>query len=224
MKTIASRLPVPFAVRAGCVALVLLPLAGCNNIFLPKHRVLVDAIAAPGLEQKLSGLSYRLIARKSAVANAQEQISVIKACVDAALAGRGMFEAPGNAAPDLFIEVGFGVDTTPRVEAASRETFLQLSARTNPTRSLEKSAGPEIWDVRVAIRGVTGRMEAAMPLLATVASEHIGTDSKLETNIEIPQSSPAVKAVREGAITTLEGKRGAVPGAAGAAVKGVTTR
>ena len=61
-------------------------------------------------------------------------------------------------------------------------------------------------------------------MTATVASERIGTDSKLETNIEIPQSSPAVKAVREGAITTLEGKRGAVPGAAGAAVKGVTTR
>ena len=223
MKSIASRLPGRLSVRAGGVALVLL-LAGCNNIFVPKHRVLVDAIAAPGLEQKFSGLSYRLIARKSAVANAQEQVSVIKACVDAALAGRGMFEAPENAAPDLFIEVAFGVDTTPRVEAASRETFLQLSARTNPARSMEKSTGAEIWDVRVAVRGVTGRMESAMPLLATVASEHIGTDSKLETNIEIPQSSPAVKAVREGAINTLEGKRGAVPGAAGAAVKGVTTR
>ena len=69
MKPIASRLPGRLSVRAGGVALVLL-LAGCNNIFVPKHRVLVDAIAAPGLEQKFSGLSYRLIARKSAVANA----------------------------------------------------------------------------------------------------------------------------------------------------------
>ncbi|MEY4003912.1 MAG: hypothetical protein RLZZ221_8 [Verrucomicrobiota bacterium] len=212
-----------FARVIGAVAATLL-VAGCNTIFTPKHRVLVDAIAAPGVEQKFSGVSYRLIARKSAVANAQEQVSVIKACVDAALGGRGMFEAPANGAPDLFIEVGFGVDTTPRVEAASRETFLQLSARTNPGRSLDKSNGPEIWDVRVAVRGVTGRLESAMPLLATVASEHIGTDSKLETKIEIPQSSPAVKAVREGAISTLEGKSGASPGAAGAAVKGVKTR
>lgn len=198
--------------------------AGCDNIFVPKHRVLVDAIAAPGLEPRFSGVSYRLIARKSAVANAQDQVSVIKACVDAALAGRGMFEAPANGAPDLFIEVGFGVDTTPRVEAASRETFLQLSARSNPGRSLDKSTGPEVWDVRVAIRGVTGRLESAMPLLATAASEHIGTDTKLETKVEIPQSSPAVRAVREGAISTLEGKGGAAAGAAGAAVKGVTTR
>ena len=211
-------------VPAAAALAALLGLAGCNSIFTPKHRVLVDAIAAPGVEQKFSGVSYRLIARKSAVVNAQEQVSVIKACVDAALLGRGMFEAPANAAPDLFIEVGFGIDTTPRVEAASRETFLQLSARTNPGRSFDKSTGPEVWDIRVAVRGITGRMEAAMPLLATVASEHIGTDTKLETKVEIPQSSPAVRAVREGAISTLDGKRGAVPGAANAAVKGVTTK
>jgi hypothetical protein len=211
-------------VPAAAALAALLGLAACNSIFSPKHRVLVDAIAAPGVEQKFSGVSYRLIARKSAVVNAQEQVSVIKACVDAALLGRGMFEAPANAAPDLFIEVGFGIDTTPRVEAASRETFLQLSARTNPGRSFDKSTGPEVWDIRVAVRGITGRMEAAMPLLATVASEHIGTDTKLETKVEIPQSSPAVRAVREGAISTLDGKRGAVPGAANAAVKGVTTK
>jgi hypothetical protein len=223
MKPAFRHLPA-FAACAAVLAVSSLFLAGCNSIFTPKYRVLVDAISAPGVEQKFSGVSYRLIARKSAVASAQEQVTVIKACVDAALLGRGMFEAPANAAPDLFIEVGFGVDTTPRVEAASRETFLQLSARTNPGRSFEKSTGPEIWDVRVAVRGVTGRMESAMPLLATVASEHIGTDTKLETNVEIPQSSPSIRAVRDGAISTLDGKRGAVPGAANAAVKGVTTK
>ena len=56
-----------FARVIGAVAATLL-VAGCNTIFTPKHRVLVDAIAAPGVEQKFSGVSYRLIARKSAVA------------------------------------------------------------------------------------------------------------------------------------------------------------
>jgi hypothetical protein len=201
-----------------------LGLAGCNNVFAPKHRVVVDAIAAPGLAPQFSGKSYRLIAKKSTVANPQVQVSVVKACVDAALGGKGMFEAPANAAPEVFIEVGFGVDATPRVDASTRETFLQLSARSNPTKAFDRGAGPEIWDVRVAVMGVTGRMETAMPLLATVASEYIGTDTKLETKIEIPQNSAAIKAVREGAINTLEGRGAVAPGTGAAAVKPVTTK
>lgn len=199
-------------------------LAGCNNVFAPKHRVFVDSIAAAGIAPQFSGKSYRLLAKKSAVSNPQTQVAVIKACVDAALGGKGMFEAPANAAPELFIEVSFGVDATPRVDAASRETFLQLSARSNPTKAFDRSSGPEVWDVRVSVQGISGRMETAMPLLATVASEYIGTDTKLETKIEIPQNSPAIKAVREGAINTLEGRGTVAPGAGNAAVKPVSTK
>jgi hypothetical protein len=212
---------------------VVLLLVGCNNIFMPKHRVLVDAICAPGFVANLSGTSYRLVAKKSVVSNVAAQISVIKACVDAALTGKGMFEAPPSVAPEIFIEVGFGVDTTPRVDASARESFLQLSARSNPAKALDRGTGPELWDVRVAVLGVTGRMETAMPLLAAVASDYIGTDTKLETRIEIPQNAPAIGAVRATAIKTLEGNAPAASGgrdapkaaaAANAAVKPVTTK
>lgn len=219
-----DRLRHPLALGWPLVAAALLLSAGCANIFVPKHRVLVDAIAAPGLEFKPSGTSYRLVAKKSTVANVQAQVAVIKACVDAALVGKGMFEAPSNVPPDLFIEVGFGVVATPRVDAASRETYLQLAARANASRGVERGTGPELWDVRVAVTGVAGRMETAMPLLAAVASDYLGTDTKLETKIEIPQNAAAIGSVRENAIKALEGKGATpTPAAAGAAVNPVKT-
>lgn len=213
--------------------LVFLLFAGCNSVLTPKHRVLVDAISAPGVPMKASGTSYRLLAKKSTVTNVQAQVAVIKACVDAALAGKGMYEPPANVAPDLFIEVAYGVDATPRVDAASRETFLQLSARANPSKAVDRGTGPELWDVRVSVLGVAGRIETAMPLLSAVAADYIGTDTKLETRIEIPQNSPVIGSVRETAIKTLEGRPAANPNdpsapstaaAANAAVKPVTTR
>jgi hypothetical protein len=183
---------------------------------------LVDAIAAPDLPAPAGGKSYRLLARKSTVTGQQAQVDVIKACVDAALAGKGMFEAPASVPPDLFIEVGFGVAATPRVDAGSRETFLQLAARANASRGIDKGTGPEVWDVRVAVLGVSGRMETAMPLLAAVAADHIGRDTKLETRIEVPQNAPVIGSVREGAIRTLEGGAAPrTPARAGAAVNPV---
>ena len=222
----------PWVLGASCAML----LAGCNNMFTPKYRVLVDSIAAPGVPQP-SGTSYRLLAKKSVVTQVPAQVSVIKACVDAALATKGMFEPPANVAPDVFIEVGYGVDTTPRVDVAARETFLQLSARANPDKSVDRGTGPELWDVRVAVLGHSGRMETAMPLLTAVAVDYMGTDTKLETKIEIPQNSPVIGTVRENAIKTLEGRPAAAPAgatpnpgqpsaaaAANAAVTPVTTK
>ena len=188
--------------------------AGCGNIFVAKHKVLVDAIAAPGYSPAHSGVSYRLLAKKAVVSQTQAQVPVIKACIDAALAGKGMFEPPATAAPDIFIEVSYGVDMTPKVDAAARETFLQLTARANTDKSIDRGAGPELWDVRISVLGVAGRMETAMPLLSSVAADYMGTDSKLEKKIEIPQNSPAIVAVRSTAIKNLESK--AIPdGAAG---------
>jgi hypothetical protein len=186
-------------------ASVLLAGAGCANIFTAKHRVLVDAISAPGAA-KPSGKSYRLLAKKSVVAQATVQIPVVKACVDAALAGQGMFEPPPNVAPDLFIEVGYGTDTTGRLDPASRETYLQLSARENESGGVDRGTGPEVWDVRVAVLGISGRVESAMPLLSAVAANYIATDTHLETKVEIPQNSPMIASVRETAIKSLEAK------------------
>ena len=198
----------------GLGAALLLGASGCGNLFVAKHKVLVDAIAAPGAE-KPTGISYRLLAKKAVVNNVPAQVSVIKACVDAALLNKGMFEPPSNVAPDIFIEVAYGVDQTPKVDASSRETFLQLSARQNTDKGVDRTTGPEIWDVRVAVLGVAGRMETAMPLLCAVASDYMGTDTKLETKIEIPQNAPAIGAVRETAIKALETKASAPKTAAG---------
>lgn len=186
---------------AGCAV----GFVGCGNIFVTKHKVLVDAISAPGAE-KPNGKSYRLVAKKSVVNQGQVQVPVVKACIDAALIGQGMYEPPPNVAPDIFIEVGYGTDTSGRLDPASRETFIQLSARDNPERAIDRGTGPEIWDVRVAVLGLAGRVESAMPLLCAVAANYIATDTKMETKIEIPQNSPMINSVRETAIKSLEAK------------------
>lgn len=187
------------------LVLLLLAAAGCNNVFVPKHRVLVDAIVAPGFD-KTANLSYRLIAKKSTVTNTTMQVPVVKACVDAALNGIGMFEAPPNVPPAIFIEVNYGTDTAGRVEPSMRETFVQLSARANADRGIDRGTGPELWDVRVGVLGISGRVESAMPLLCAVAANHIGTDTKMETKLEIPQNSPLIASVRDTAVKTLESK------------------
>lgn len=185
-------------------------LAGCQNVFVAKQKVLVDAISAPGAT-KPAGQSYRLVGKKTMISQGQAQVPVVKACIDAALASQGMFEPPPNVAPDLFIEVGFGTDASARVDPASRETFLQLSARSNPERSPDRATGSEVWDVRVAVLGLTGRIEGAMPLLSWVAVTYMGTDTHVETKVDIPRNSPEVVAVREGAIKALESKAGPNP-------------
>jgi hypothetical protein len=122
-----------------------------------------------------------------------------------------MFEPPANVAPDLFIEVGYGTDTSGRVDPAARETYLQLSARENADRSVDRGTGPEVWDVRVAVLGIAGRVESAMPLLSAVAANYIATDTHMETKVEIPQNSPMIVAVRENAIKSLEAKAERAP-------------
>lgn len=178
-------------------------LGGGCAVLAPKHRVLVDAIAAPGVV-KPNGKSYRLVAKKSTVAQSQMQVAVVKACIDAALVGAGMFEAPAIAAPDYFIEVGFGTHTGGRVDPSARETFLQLSARDNPTQGINTGTGQELWDVRVAVFGVSGAVESVMPLLAAVAAQNVASDSRFETRLDVPKNAPHVAAVRETAVKSLE--------------------
>lgn len=180
-------------------------LGGCGNMFVPKQRVLVDAIAAPGIP-KLSGQSYRLVARKSVVTSQTAQLPVIAACINSALQMVGMFEAPPKVPSDIFIEVAYGMETAGRVDPSTRETFLKMSARANHGRSLDSTRDEELWDIRVAIAGVAGKMESAMPLLSQVAAVYAGTDTKVETTVQVLQNSPAVAAVREGALKILDAK------------------
>lgn len=178
--------------------------AGCKNPFIARHRILVDSIAAANVE-KPNGKSYRLITRRSVATASPNQVAAVQACVDAALSGIAMFPAPAGSPPELFIEVGWGQDSTPRVDPAARETYLQLSGRSNPQRLLDQPTGSEeIWDTRVAVLGIAGRVESAIPVLASVAANYLATDTKLETKVEVPQNSPSIAAVRDTAIKALE--------------------
>ena len=180
-------------------------LGGCTDLFIAKQTVLVDSISAPGMA-KPTGQSYRLVARKSVVTGQTAQLPVIAACVNSALTMIGLYEAPPKVPSDLFIEVTYGMDTSSRIDPATRESFLQLSARANHGRALEPTREEELWDVRVAIAGVAGRLETAMPLLSQVAATYAGTDTHVETTVQMKPNAPAVVAVRENAIKILETK------------------
>lgn len=188
-------------------------LAGCGNIFVPKHKVTVDAICAAGVE-KPAGKSFRLVAKKTVLAQSPANVGVISACVSAALAHAGMFEAPAIAPPDLLVEVSCGQESAPRADPASRETYLELSARPNRAKVMESSREPEIWNVRVSIQGLTGRIESAMPLLSAVAASYTAADTRFQTMIEVPQNNVSITAVREAALKTLDEKAAAGSAAA----------
>jgi hypothetical protein len=177
--------------------------SGCQSLFAPRYQVLIDAICAPAAE-KPTGKSYRVTVKNAANPAPPARVLVVKACVEAALASVGMFESPPNVAPEIFVEVGYGRDAGTRIDAAVRETFIELSARTNPEHRLDRPSGPEIWNVKTAILGAAGAVETAMPLLASVAVNYLGADTGKETSLEVLQNSPAVEAVRVAAQKALE--------------------
>ena len=200
------------ALLAGVLAAWLL--AGCGNIFVPKHKVTVDAICAAGVE-KPAGKSFRLVAKKTILTQSPADVGVISACVSAALAHAGMFEAPAIAPPDLIVEVSCGQESAPRADPAARETFLELSARPNQGKAMASSREAEIWNVRVSIQGLSGRIESAMPLLSAVAANYTAADTRFQTQIEVPQNNVSITAVREAALRTLDAKAAAAAAAAG---------
>ena len=170
---------------------------GCLDMFVPKIHVLVDAISVPG-GVKPSGKSYKLVARRSVVVNQQQvNVSVVSLCLKAALNLQGMFEAPEKVAPDYFVEVTYGTDPAARTDPMGRESFLELSARANTDRAVDRAHGSEVWNVRTSIRGLTGRFEDAMPVLSTMAATYAGTDTHMEVPVDVPQNSPVVASVRD---------------------------
>jgi hypothetical protein len=179
--------------------------AGCGNLLQPKHKVTVDAICAAGIA-KPAGQSFRLVAKRSILSQGPVNVGVISACVSAALAHAGMFEAPAIAPPDVMIEVSYGQENGPRSDPGSRETYLELSARTNKSKGMQGSVEPEVWNVRVSIQGLVGRIESAMPLLSAVAASYTAMDTRFQTLIEVPQNNASIAAVREAALKTLEAK------------------
>lgn len=192
--------------------------AGCASL-APKYRILIDSITSPGAA-KPSGQSYRLLLVERGGAGTRYAMAkhLVEACVHSSLGTVGMFEAPPNAAPDVFVTATYGVDGAARTDPRGRETFLQLSGRANPERSftVTKSA-PEIWDVRAGFMSGTTNPVSAMPMLAATAVNYIATDTRYETRVEVAQDAPNVKQIREAAIKRVEAAGGTAPPAAAAA-------
>lgn len=195
-------------------------IVGCATLS-PKHRILVDAIASPGAA-KPSGQSFRLTLVERGGAGTRYAMAkhLVEACVVSSLGTVGMFEAPPNSPPDLFITATYGVDGAARSDPHGREAFLQLSGRSNPEKSLTVTkASPEIWDVRAGFMSGTTNPVGAMPMLAATAVNYIASDTKVETRIEVAQNAPNVQQIREAAVKRVEAAGGNVPPAAAAAVE-----
>jgi len=185
---------------------VLAFLSGCSSV--PTHDVAVDAISEG--PQKFSGISYRLIARDPVLAREVVQYNLALTCLNAALAGKGMYASSGNVPPDILIEVDFGEAPTLALPGAPRthELYAQLSARRYradlPARNYR---GDEIWNVRVSVKEIDPGLEHVLPLLIAVATDYAGADHQPDEKVEVADSAPTVVAVR-GAVTAGGDKPG----------------
>jgi hypothetical protein len=189
----------------GAVAAAMLLTTGCETVVGPKQRVGVDAICAVGTT-KPTGKTFRLLEKRTVKAGQPVKSELLAACVAAALVREGMLEAPVGVASDLMIEMNFGVYGGLRADPMMLDTTLELSARSNVARAMDLSTEPEVWNVRASIQGLRGRMERALPLLASVAAGAAATDTKVLTKVEIAENAPAVIAVRDAAVKTLEAR------------------
>lgn len=179
--------------------------SGCESLLIAKRRVMVDALSAPAESLSTAPKSYRLTVNKNLVSHSSLNIAVVAACINAALTGKGLFEAPTGLPSDVFIDVAFGAGVSASGDPKRTEVYLRLAARPNSTKALERSKEDEIWDVKVSIDGVDARRaESAIPLLCVVAADYLGKDTQIEAAVEVPINSPSVKAVREQAMKTLQ--------------------
>jgi hypothetical protein len=180
--------------------------SGCSSV--PTHDVAIDAISDG--PPKFSGVSYRLLARDPVLAREVVEYNLALTCLNAALAGRGMYPSSGNSPPDLLIEVDFGeapmlvLPGTPR----THELYVQLSARRYraelPARNFR---GEELWNVRVSLKEINPALERVIPLLIAVATDYAGTEHQPDNTVEVADSSPTVVAIKN-AVTSSGGKPG----------------
>ncbi len=168
--------------------------AGCSA-FRPAHQVAVDAITGqPGT----GGTSYQFVARDPRSGSHDlSQHGRALACVEAALADKGMFEAPPKTEPDMLIAVDCGIGNhIPRVNAPPVvEKYLHLSARKILDPNTTKTE--ELWNVRVTTTEPDANLDNCLPLLATVAADYAGLDTQVEKTISVLDNSPAVARIKD---------------------------
>lgn len=207
----------------GVIAAALLLTTGCETVVGPRQRVGVDAICESGATKPV-GKTFRLLEKQSVKAGQPVKSEILAACVGAALVREGMVEGAVGAPADLMIEMNLSVQGGLRADPMMLDTVLELSARGNAARALDMSRESEVWNVRVSIQGLRGRMENALPLLASVAAGAAATDTKVLTKMEVAENAPAVSAVRGAAVKTLEARavaRGESAANASAALRAV---
>ena len=192
-------------IECGVVAAAVLLTTGCGTVVGPKQRVGVDAICAVGAT-KPTGKTFRLLEKRTVKAGQPVKSEILTACVAAALVREGMVETAVGAPADLVIEMNLSVQGGLRADPMMLDTVLELSARGNAARAIEGAREPEVWNVRASIQGLRGRMENALPLLASVAAGAAATDTKVLTKMEVAENAPAVIAVRDAAVKTLEAR------------------
>ena len=168
--------------------------SGCSN-FKASHQVAVDAITG---QLGTGGTSYQFVARDPrAGGHDLSQHGRALACVEAALADKGMFEAPPKTQPDMLISVDYGIGNhIPMVNGPPAiEKYLHLSARKIVDAATMKTE--ELWNVRVTTSEPNPNLDNCLPLLATVAADYAGLDTQVEKTVTILDSSPAVARIRD---------------------------
>jgi hypothetical protein len=180
---------------AQLVAFAVFPLAavlsGCSA-FAVKQSVRVDAIASTKAVAR--GSSFILAVRNPAlVKEANTHIRAL-AAVTAALESKGQFLAPDRTDPQYVVEVDYGIGSSIQQAYSGpiQEKFLSLSARD----FVRGGRGEELWNIRVSVTEVGSNIDYSMPLLAVVALDEAGTDTRGETTVEIPIKSPSVARIR----------------------------
>ncbi|OHE80078.1 MAG: hypothetical protein A3G75_06255 [Verrucomicrobia bacterium RIFCSPLOWO2_12_FULL_64_8] len=193
-------------------------LSGCNTSF----NVAVDAINHP---RKPSGTSYRFTSNRPRPGADTRIHSIALAAVRTALEGRGLFEAPPEATPDMLLDVDYGMGRplpasggAPGAVFASRsgmllggggggvqivrEIFLKLSAREYLPRRAQPR-GEELWDIHVSIDAAEAALDQGLPVLASAAIDYLGENSHIQVVVVLKRNAPDIKFIREGVEAAL---------------------
>ena len=168
-----------------------LGISGCAA-FEVKQEVHVDAITST--KTLARGASFILAVRNPALAKeAQTNIRAL-AAVGAALESKGQFMAPDRTDPQYVVEVDYGIgNSVQQVNSGPvQDKFLSLSARDY----VRGGRGEELWNIRVSLTEAGSSIDYTLPLLAVVALDHAGTDTRGDTTFEVAIKSPVVARIR----------------------------
>lgn len=180
----------PLLIAVAVISLAAL-LAGCSA-FTVKQSVRVDAIAST--KSVARGASFILAVRNPALIKEANTHTRALASVTAALESKGQFLAPERTDPQYVVEVDYGIGNSIQQAYSGpiQEKFLSLSARD----FVRGGRGEELWNIRVSVTEAGSNIDYSLPLLAVVALDQAGTDTRGETTVEIPIKSPSVTRIR----------------------------